>query len=75
MLTAKPTLREIFDTSEAADEVVRHSLKWHYHYLTLDNERLSQLDELADHEAQDFANNVRDLQAIKTVLKMFGVQV
>ena len=71
----KLTLLEILDSTEAGEEITRHTLEWHYRFLQEDLKRLSDKENIKPHEAEDIENNLRYLAAIKTTLEFFGIRV
>lgn len=71
----KPTLEQLLDSTEAGDEITRHTLQWHYQYLMEDTKRLSDKENIKPYEAEDLENNLRCLAAIKTTLEFFGIRV
>lgn len=71
----KLTLLEILDSTEAGEEITRHTLEWHYRFLQEEIERLSDKENIKPYEAEDIENNLRYLAAIRTTLEFFGVMV
>lgn len=71
----KLTLLEILDSTEAGEEITRHTLEWHYRFLQEELERLSDKENIKPYEAEDIENNLRCLAAIKTTLEFFGIRV
>jgi len=71
----KLTLLEILDSTEAGEEITRHTLEWHYRFLQEEIERLSDEESNEPYEVEDFENNLRCLAAIKTTLEFFGIRV
>lgn len=71
----KLTLEQLLDSTEAGDEITRHTLQWHYKYLMEDTKRLSDKENIKPYEAQDIDNNIMYMEAIKTTLKFFGGNV
>jgi hypothetical protein len=71
----KLTLLEILDSTEAGEEITRHTLEWHYRFLQKEIELLLDEESLEPYEAEDLENNRRCLAAIKTTLEFFGIRV
>lgn len=72
---SKPTLRELMDSTDAGDEIVRHVLTWHYNYMKEDNQKLADKENIKPYQAEDIVNNIKYMEAIKTTLTMFGVHL
>lgn len=70
----KPTLTQLLDSSEVGEEIVRHTLEWHYKQLMADTKVLADKENIKPYEAQDIDNNIRYMEAIKVTLEFFGVR-
>ena len=71
----KLTLQEILDSTEVGEEITKATLKWHYNYMVEENEKILKADSVRPHETQDYANNLKYIEAIKVALSLFGVRV
>lgn len=71
----KLTLQDILDSTEVGEEITKATLKWHYNYMIEENEKILKADSVRPHETQDYANNLKYIEAIKVALSLFGVRV
>lgn len=71
----KLTLQEILDSTEVGEEITKATLKWHYNYMIEENENILKADSVRSHETQDYANNLKYIEAIKLTISMFGVRL
>jgi hypothetical protein len=69
------TFQELLDSTEAGEEITRATLRWHYNYMLEENAKILKADSVRPHETQDYANNLKYIEAIKTTLSMFGSHV
>lgn len=71
----KLTLQEILDSTEVGEEITKATLKWHCNYMIEENEKILKADSVRPHETQDYVNNLKYIEAIKTTLCLFGVRL
>ena len=71
----KLTLQEILDSTEVGEEITKATLKWHYNYMLEENQKILKADSVRPHETQDYANNLKYIEALKVALSLFGVRV
>jgi hypothetical protein len=68
-------MQDILDSTEVGEEITKATLKWHYNYMIEENEKILKADSVRPHETQDYANNLKYIEAVKTTLSMFGVRL
>ena len=69
------TMQDILDSTEVGEEITKATLKWHYNYMIEENEKILKADSVGRHETQDYANNLKYIEAVKVALSLFGVRV
>lgn len=69
------TMQDILDSTEVGEEITKATLKWHYNYMVEENEKILKADSVRPHETQDYANNLKYIEAVKVALSLFGVRV
>lgn len=67
--------KELMDSTDIGEEITKATLKWHFNYMVEENQKLFKAGSLMPHQAQDYANNLKYMDAIKQTLIMFGVRL